>query len=143
MGDHADIIDLLPLFAGCSRQERELVIRLSTVTDAPRGAALCIAGQSAPNFYVLVSGEAAVTVDERRVAVLGPGCGFGEIALLRPGGRRTATVTATTDVQLLLLARTEFLVLMSELPQFARQVRAESRRRLTAADEPPGTWAVA
>jgi CRP-like cAMP-binding protein len=74
-----------------------------------------------------------VTVDGRSVAVLGPGCGFGELALLLPGGRRTAVVSAVTAVRLLVFTRPEFATLMQELLPFARRVRVESHRRLSAA----------
>jgi CRP-like cAMP-binding protein len=57
---------------------------------------------------VIQSGEADVVGDGRVVAALGPGEGFGEIALLRDT-RRTATVIARSDLELRALASERFL----------------------------------
>ena len=133
-------IDDLELFASCGRTEQELVARLSTVTEVDAGTVLCAEGETGQNFYVLLRGRAHVTVDGVRVAELGPGCGFGEIALLPRGGRRVASVQAATPSRLLVLTRAEFATLMTELPGFARQVLAESRRRVEADTHPEGPW---
>ena len=131
--DHRDPIESLELFADSSRHDRELIARLSSVTEAPADSVICTQGAPGECFYVLLAGEVDVAVDGRSVAVLGPGCGFGELALLRRGGRRTAVVTATTEVRLLVFTRPEFATLMQELLPFARRVRAESHRRLAHA----------
>jgi CRP-like cAMP-binding protein len=132
MTDHTDLVEPLELFAGCSRHERELIVRLSSVTDLAARSVVCAQDEPGECFYVLVDGEVDVAVDGRSVAVLGPGCGFGELALLQRGGRRTAVVTATTRVRLLVFTRPEFATLVQELPAFARRVQAESHRRLAA-----------
>ncbi len=66
-------------------------------------------GDPGRRFYVVAEGEYAVTVDgERRPVVLGPGAGFGEIALLH-AVPRTATVTAETAGRLLVVEADDFL----------------------------------
>jgi MFS family permease len=60
-------------------------------------------------FYVIADGEFSVSVDgELRPVVLGPGVGFGEIALLRVVPR-TATITSMTSARLLALDASDFL----------------------------------
>ena len=54
-------------------------------------------GEPGETFVVVAAGELEVTVDGRPMGRLGPGTGFGEIALLRRSAR-TATVTALTNV---------------------------------------------
>jgi CRP-like cAMP-binding protein len=55
----------------------------------------------------VAEGEAAVSVDGTVVATLKPGDQFGELALVSEG-KRTATVTATTDLRLLEIAFYDF-----------------------------------
>ena len=56
---------------------------------------LCREGGTGRDCYVVIEGEAAVTIDGDDIDVVGPGGFFGEMALL-DGGPRVATVTATT-----------------------------------------------
>ncbi len=61
--------------------------------DVAAGQVVFTQGDVGDRYYVIESGEAEVVGDGRVVATLGPGEGFGEIALLRRT-RRTATVRA-------------------------------------------------
>ena len=65
-------------------------------------------GDIGDRYYVIESGEAEVIGDGRVVATLGPGEGFGEIALLRRT-RRTATVAAGTPLELRALGSDRFI----------------------------------
>ena len=67
---------------------------------------------------------------------LGPGDFFGEMAILGPG-RRNATVTVASPVELLVLFGTEFRALESQHPQVAELIRQKVSERVergTAAD---------
>jgi CRP-like cAMP-binding protein len=139
--DPATTIASIELFATCTRSEQALLQRLSTLTDVDSGAVLCAEGELGQTFYVLVEGEARVSVDGDDVARLGPGCGFGEIALLRRGGRRIATVTTSTPARLVVFSRPEFATLMAEVPRIAWSVMAECRRRLDGSPAHDGPWA--
>ncbi len=70
----------------------------------PAGAAVFHEGDPGTRFYVIASGRAEVAQGGVPLRSLGPGDGFGEIALLRPDYARTATVRATADAPLDLLA---------------------------------------
>lgn len=135
------LIASLDLFARCSRTERALIERLATVVEVGPNVELCTKDQIGQTFYVLARGEATVAVDDNEIATLGPGCGFGEIALLRPGGRRIATVTTSTPTQLVLFSRPEFATLMAEVPSVAHQLVAECRRQLDADGNGSGPFA--
>ena len=55
---------------------------------------------------------------------------FGEIALLSDDTARTATVTATSDAEVLGLTKWDFRALVSSEPDIAVQVMGELARRL-------------
>src|SRR5436309_8993396 len=84
-----------PLFEGLSRKQLASLARLTDDLDVSPGMVLCKEGSRGREFFVIIEGEAAVTRGGRRVATVGPGDFFGEIALLA-GVNRTATVTAVT-----------------------------------------------
>lgn len=61
------------------------------------GTVLMREGEPGDTFVIVAAGDVEVTVEGRPMGRLGPGSGFGEIALLRRSPR-TATVTAMTNV---------------------------------------------
>lgn len=74
----------------------------------PGGDLVIREGDVGDRFYVVDEGAVEATVRGRPMRVLGPGGGFGEIALLRDTPR-TATVTALEPTQLLAIDRDTFL----------------------------------
>jgi Cyclic nucleotide-binding domain len=77
--------------------------RKPEVRRRPAGAVLTEQGAAGDEIYLLLDGVVAVEVDGRRLAEVGPGAVFGERAVLE-GGRRTATVVATTPVRVAVAA---------------------------------------
>lgn len=80
---------------------------LETVVVAT-GATVFEQGDVGDRYFVIGSGRAVVIGDGREVATLGPGEGFGEIALLRRT-RRTAAVRAVDELRLHALRPDHFL----------------------------------
>ena len=76
------------------------------------GEVVVTEGEPAHEFFVILAGEVEVTHDGDVLRREGPGEVFGEIGLLR-NVPRTATVTAVTDVELLVLGRKPFLETVS------------------------------
>jgi len=98
------------------------------------GSTVIREGDSGDRFYVVESGRLAVSVDGREVRRLGPGEGFGEIALIR-NVPRTATVRALDDVTVLGIDRAPFVEALGGQPRSRTIVRALIDDRL-AADNP-------
>lgn len=78
----------------------------------PQGDTVVAEGDAANRFFIITSGEVAVTRispegNEINLATLGPGQFFGEVGILAET-RRTATVRAIDDVELLALSWQEF-----------------------------------
>ena len=86
----------------------------------PAGHVVFSQGDVGDRYYVIESGEVDVVGDGRHVATLGPGEGFGEIALLRRTPR-TATVVARTDVRLRALLSDRFLPVVLGFTPSARE----------------------
>lgn len=84
-----------------------LLKRLRAETFAPQQCILR-EGDSGDTLYLVAEGQAEVTMDSPSgpliLAVLGPQESFGEIAVLSPERRRTATVTALTPMRCFTLA---------------------------------------
>ena len=111
----------IPLFASLSEPERTQVAGWFEPRTAPEGVTLAGEGATGYCFYVLVEGHAAVSSNGAQLATLGPGDFFGEIAILGDG-RRSATVTTTTPVRLLVMFGSEFRRLQEDHPAIARQL---------------------
>jgi MFS family permease len=80
-------------------------------------------GHDGDRFYVIHDGEAEVIGDGRLIRTLGPGDGFGEIALLHDAPR-TTTVRARTGLELYTLDRHDFVVTIGGYQSSAREANA-------------------
>ena len=77
-------------------------------------------GDDADRYYVIRDGEAEVIGDGRRIRTMGPGDGFGEIALIHEVPR-TATVRARTALELYTLERRHFVSTINIYGSSARE----------------------
>jgi CRP-like cAMP-binding protein len=93
-------------------QLEAVALRLVPVTF-PAGADVVVQGEPGDDHWVVEQGRLSVHVDGRQVTELGPGEGFGELALLR-NVLRTATVTARSSVELQRLGRHDLLAAVSD-----------------------------
>ncbi len=106
--DAVGLLRQVSIFAPLDLPTLERVARaLEPVVVAP-GEVVIHEGDAGDRYYVIASGEVEVSVEGSVVRRLGPGEGFGEIALLREIPR-TSTVTAVGDVRLFALEREPFL----------------------------------
>ena len=121
------------LFRACTHSELRELARITTELEAPAGAVLCREGVTGNDCFVIVEGDARVTIGGEDVSTLGPGEFFGEMALL-DGGPRVATVTAASDMRLLVLSRQEFATLLTTVPSVSRRMLAAIGARLRLAD---------
>jgi len=130
--DNVEMLQLAPLFAGLSKKQLNAIAKSARNLTFKEGEMIVEEGnEPAIGFYVLGSGTAEVTKEGSVVASYGPGDYFGEIALLSDDTARTATVTATSDSEVLGLTKWDFRALVNSKPDIAVQVMAELARRLT------------
>ena len=99
----------VPFLAVLPEYDLERLARASTWVDVSAGEEVIRQGDAGDRFYVIESGEFAVTVDAApRPGLLAAGDSFGEVALLR-AVPRTATVRARTVALLLAVESSAFL----------------------------------
>jgi CRP-like cAMP-binding protein len=121
------------LFSALSRKELSLVARRAEDVKVSAGKVLVNEGAPGSEFFVIVDGNARVTRKGRKVATLGPGAAFGELALL-DRAPRNATVVAETPMELVVLGQREFAGILDEVPGFARKLLAGLAHRLRESD---------
>lgn len=96
------------------------------------GEVVCREGEPGDRFFVVQSGTLAATTDvggqERELGRMFAGDFLGEIALLGEA-KRTATVKAVTDAELLSLSAQDFAQLLKEVPNLAEAVSDSASRR--------------
>ena len=129
----SDLLKSVPLFEHCSRRELSRIAAITDEIAVEDGKVLITEGARGREFFVIISGEVGVRRKGRKVATLGPGTYFGEIALLSQQPR-TATVTAVAPLRVLVIADRDFVDLLDEIPELWLKV-ARSLAERVAADE--------
>jgi CRP-like cAMP-binding protein len=127
--EKVELIKRVPLFAACTRAELVEVAILADEREAPEGARLTEEGRRGHEFFILVEGAVAVRRRGRLLAELGAGDWFGEIAILTHTPR-TATVTATSQVRLLVISERAFRQVVETTPRVALKVLRSVAERL-------------
>jgi CRP-like cAMP-binding protein len=122
-------LESIPLFAELTLDQRETVARACEEMEIEAGATLVQEGDFGFAAYAIREGSADVLHDGDVVRTLGPGDMFGEIAVLS-GGRRTATVVATTPMKLVTVLNRDMWRLERESPEIAAALRATIDERL-------------
>jgi CRP/FNR family transcriptional regulator, cyclic AMP receptor protein len=130
-----DLLKSVPLFENCSRRELARIAGITDEVAVPEGKVLITEGERGREFFVIIDGEVEVRRKGRKVATLGPGTYVGEIALLSQKPR-TATVTALTPLQVLVIADRAFVDLLDTLPELWLKVARSLAERISADDLP-------
>lgn len=124
----------LPIFAGCTEPELDEIDRLADEVHVAAGRTILRQGDLGQEFAVIISGEADVVKDGKKVATLGPGSYFGEVALL-DAVTRTASIVAATDMTLEVIDRRGFNTLLDDLPRLSRSMLRGTARRLAELED--------
>ena len=121
------------LFSNCTASELKKIRGSLDELTVPPGKVLVEEGRIGTEFFIIVSGTAAVTRSGKKVATLGPNTHFGELALLdrRP---RSASVESETELDVLVLSQRQFNGLLESVPTIARKMLAALANRLREAD---------
>ena len=122
------------MFSACTDKELAQIARACDEVSVDPDAVIVEEGAEGEDFYLVVTGEAAVTRGGQPVATVASGEYFGELSLL-DRGPRNATVTAKTAMSLLKLGRSEFGAVLDSWPGVAHKLLEQMAKRLRLADE--------
>ncbi len=128
-----ELLARVPLFSACSKKELAQLARKAEERLVEARSVVVREGAAGDAFYVIVSGEAEVDRHGTVVATIGPGAFFGDLALLDKAPRN-ATVTATTELELIVLGQREFSAMLDESSAFARKLLVGLAHRLREMD---------
>jgi CRP-like cAMP-binding protein len=118
----------LALFADLTRPQLEQVAHTYDEEMFPEGQRILRRGLSGSGLYLVLDGEATVSVDGAELARLGRGEFFGEVSALL-GEPPTADVTAVTPLRCLVIPGPEVRsFLLANPPVAVRMLEAEARR---------------
>jgi CRP/FNR family transcriptional regulator, cyclic AMP receptor protein len=124
-----ELIRKVPLFSRLSKKGLEDVAHIADELDLPSGKVMAKEGDRGREFFVLLDGEAKVTKGEQQINTMRKGDFFGEIALVTQMPR-TASVTATTDVRVLVITERDFGALLKRAPEVSRCVAEALAERI-------------
>lgn len=116
-----DVLGSIPLFEGLSKKELRRVLAESQEERFGAGREIVSEGAQGGRFFVITSGRAVVTRRGRKLGSLRAGDYFGEISILDKG-RRSATVTAETDLYARAISSWNFLSLLEEEWPMTRKI---------------------
>jgi CRP/FNR family transcriptional regulator, cyclic AMP receptor protein len=128
-----DLLSQVRMFSSLSKKELRQIARVAEQVKVNAGTEIVREGTPGREFYLVVSGQASVRRSGRKVATLGPGSYFGEMALL-DRGPRSATVVAETEMELVILGQREFMGVLDEVPAVAHKLLVSMAARLRDAD---------
>ena len=122
------------LFGELDKKELEALGEATTELSLEAGSVLATEGHAGHDAFVIVEGTVDITIDGKKVAEAGHDEIVGEMSLLLHEPRR-ATVTAATDVVVLVIEPGRFDQLLDKVPSITRQLLKSVARRLRDTDE--------
>src|SRR5215208_8421020 len=132
-GEYSAVVHDLPLLKFLPPDARDIVANAFVAASFPFGSTIVREGEAADALYVVVDGRARVLKrgengDELSLNVLRRGDLFGEMGLLERA-QRTATVRASSDVEVLRLDRSVFDALVTSRPDLRQYFELQIRHR--------------
>jgi voltage-gated potassium channel len=124
------MISRVPLFAELDAAEISDVMELLRAQVAEPGEIIVREGDPAQSMYFIASGEVEIAFKGKKIPLrLGVGQFFGEVAVLRRS-RRSATVTAISRANLLVLDGQDLRALMHRDPRVAERIHEVVEKRV-------------
>jgi CRP-like cAMP-binding protein len=120
-------------FAACTEDQLSEMARIAERLRIQAGEVILREGRLGRELFVILEGTATVTREGHVVNILHAGDYFGELAAIE-AVPRSATVEATTDLEVLIVGPREFESMM-EIPGFRNALLSGMSRRIREADD--------
>lgn len=124
-----DHLRRVSLFNDCTDEELRRIAAISRTVEMPAGTVVTEIGNPGDSFFFIIDGRVSVQTPVGIGDPLSPGDFFGEMSLL-DGEPRSATVSALTDLRLLVIDRPQFWRLLNETPDLVRRILTVLSRRV-------------
>jgi CRP/FNR family transcriptional regulator, cyclic AMP receptor protein len=121
------------LFSNCSKRDLARIAALGEEVDIPAGKVLMRQDDIGHEAFVIMGGRAKATMRGKKTVHMGPGECVGEMALMH-SAPRSATVTAESDMHLLVLHSRAFSTLLADVPSVAKNVLAAMAERIRSTE---------
>jgi serine phosphatase RsbU (regulator of sigma subunit) len=136
---HTENLSPQNFLSSLSPVERQALFDMLPRLRIPAGEVLMQEGESLDNLYLVIQGEVEIikargTPDERRLGVRGAGNLLGEMSLLNPDHKHTATVCALSDVETLRMSRLQFETLIQRYPTLMYSLLRQMSLRLSQSE---------
>ncbi len=119
----------VPLFASVSKKGIRGLVQAADEVDLAAGKVLVREGEWGRHLYVILRGTAEVTKEGKKIRELVPGDFFGEIAFIT-GAQRYATITARSDMRVMVLGPNQLEVIMEHEPALAKRMLETMAKRV-------------
>jgi CRP-like cAMP-binding protein len=130
-----ELLEQIPLFEGLQHAELRRIARSFKERSFSAGDTVAAEGAGGVGFFVISDGTATVDVHGEKRGQLGPGDYFGEIALIDDQARRTATITADSDLTCYGLTSWEFRPLVETNAEIAWKLLQVMAKRLRESEQ--------
>ena len=114
-------------------RDEDLAVELArrvTLKAVPAASVLITQGSADRDLFMILSGKFSVTINGRVVASRGAGEHVGEMALVDPDARRSASVSAVADSVVARITERDFSTLADRFPRLWRRIALELATRL-------------
>jgi CRP/FNR family cyclic AMP-dependent transcriptional regulator len=135
-----DMLARVPIFVALSKEQLGTLARLVAHRTFPRGTVIIRENDTDAALYIILKGQVSVVKKglegqpDIKLATLEEGDFFGEMALL-DGAPRSASVTALTPTECLLLTRWVFYTTLRSDPEIAVAMLPTLSKRVRDAEE--------
>jgi CRP/FNR family cyclic AMP-dependent transcriptional regulator len=133
MSAMSDALRAVPMFSELPDKELRSLAESMQERSYSEGQEVLVEGEGGIGFFVILDGDARVSVGADEVRTLGPGDSFGEMAII-DGQARSASITAGEGLRCAGMTQWHFKPFVRDHPDFAWAIMQALVRRVRDAE---------